>query len=270
MTRKLIVNADDNGWTRSIVDGITKAFKDGIVTSCSVITNTPAADYALTVARKNPSLSAGVHMNLNTGRPISPPSEVPTLVDGNGVFPLLHDAHPPDVELRWRPDLFDAYLLRVNPAEVEKELDAQIQKYVDSDVELTHLDSNYGFDRDPRILDVEIKLAKKYGVPLRVENPAGRKKVLDAGIRSPDRYISDWFGAANITKENLMNKLSQITDGVTILGCHPGFPDEYVRRSAGYHITRAKEVEVLTDPDVKKFLQKEGIELVSYREIMKG
>jgi len=41
--RQLIINADDFGFTKSIIDGILQAIRHGIVTSTSVMANMPAA-----------------------------------------------------------------------------------------------------------------------------------------------------------------------------------------------------------------------------------
>ena len=59
--RRLVVNADDFGMTEQINAGIVRAHTDGIVTSCSLMVDAPAAGSAARLARSHPGLSVGLH-----------------------------------------------------------------------------------------------------------------------------------------------------------------------------------------------------------------
>lgn len=63
MTKFLIVNADDFGYSHSINKGIIEAHKKGIVTSTSVMVNAIAASEAKDLT-KYPDLSIGLHFEL--------------------------------------------------------------------------------------------------------------------------------------------------------------------------------------------------------------
>jgi predicted glycoside hydrolase/deacetylase ChbG (UPF0249 family) len=63
MTKFLIVNADDFGYSYGINKGIIEAHEKGIVTSTSVMVNAIAADEAKDLA-KYPDLSVGLHFEL--------------------------------------------------------------------------------------------------------------------------------------------------------------------------------------------------------------
>lgn len=60
MSRSLIVNADDFGYSYGINKGIIEAYKDGIVTSTSVMVNAIAAHEAVNLVNY-PELSIGLH-----------------------------------------------------------------------------------------------------------------------------------------------------------------------------------------------------------------
>lgn len=64
MTKLLIVNADDFGYSHSINKGIVEAIENGIVTSTSVMVNAIAADEAKDLT-KYPDLSVGLHLELS-------------------------------------------------------------------------------------------------------------------------------------------------------------------------------------------------------------
>lgn len=69
MNRRLIVNADDLGYTDGINRGILEAHERGIVTSTSLMVDFPAAQDGATIARGTPSLSVGLHAVLDGVEP---------------------------------------------------------------------------------------------------------------------------------------------------------------------------------------------------------
>ena len=116
MPTRLIVGADDFGWTQGINRGIIDAHKNGIVTATSLMVNAPYAEEAAKAATKFPGLEVGVHLNMVNGRPILSPNDVPTLVDASGRFYNLKQ-----VELR-------AVTGRLNTEELVAEFKAQIRR----------------------------------------------------------------------------------------------------------------------------------------------
>ena len=84
--RKLIVNADDFGFNQDVTDGILECHKNGCVTSTTLMTHMPAAEYAAERSKSYPELSVGIHFSINTGRPLSAPEKIPSLVDSQGNF----------------------------------------------------------------------------------------------------------------------------------------------------------------------------------------
>ena len=86
--RKLIVNADDFGFNHEVTDGILECHKNGCLTSATLMTNKPAAEYAAIESKKYPDLSVGIHftINGNGGRPVSDPEKISDLVNPDGSF----------------------------------------------------------------------------------------------------------------------------------------------------------------------------------------
>jgi chitin disaccharide deacetylase len=64
-----------------------------------------------------------------------------------------------------------------------------------------------------------------------------------------------------ISLEYLISLLTNLSPGVTELGCHPPFEDG---RDTIYRFERAQEVKVLCDPQVKATLAAQDIELTSF------
>jgi predicted glycoside hydrolase/deacetylase ChbG (UPF0249 family) len=62
-TRYVIVNADDFGNSEGVNRGIIEAHENGILTSASLMVNTPATKAAVKLAAEHPELGIGLHVN---------------------------------------------------------------------------------------------------------------------------------------------------------------------------------------------------------------
>ena len=73
--RRLVVNADDFGFTPDVNSGIVEAHRRGILTATTLMANGDAFDDAVRLAREAPSLDVGCHLvligglSLVTGKP---------------------------------------------------------------------------------------------------------------------------------------------------------------------------------------------------------
>ncbi|MBI2773166.1 MAG: ChbG/HpnK family deacetylase, partial [Chloroflexi bacterium] len=74
------------GYSEPVDRGIMRAHRDGIVRSTSLLVTFPRSAEAAELARAEPALEIGLHIDLVEGRPVSDPRSVPSLVDGDGRF----------------------------------------------------------------------------------------------------------------------------------------------------------------------------------------
>src|SRR5205814_6884021 len=87
MSSALVVNADDLGVSKGATLGIIKAHREGIVTSASLAVTTPFYEHAVESCVKTcPDLGIGLHFTLTSGKPLSPPEDVPLLINKKGFF----------------------------------------------------------------------------------------------------------------------------------------------------------------------------------------
>ena len=85
--RRLIVNADDFGFTPDVNRGILEAHRRGILTATTLMANGGAFDDAVAIAKANATLDVGCHLVLIGGH---------SLVSGNALpAPVPQDA------MRW-------------------------------------------------------------------------------------------------------------------------------------------------------------------------
>jgi predicted glycoside hydrolase/deacetylase ChbG (UPF0249 family) len=84
--KKLIITADDYGFTPGVNKGIEACIHLGFPFATCVMTNMPFWRTISSVVRDHPTVSYGIHWCVTQGSSVSPVSQVPTLVDSDGKF----------------------------------------------------------------------------------------------------------------------------------------------------------------------------------------
>jgi chitin disaccharide deacetylase len=72
----LIITGDDFGISPGINRGILDAHRNGILTSTSMMVNRPACEEAVALAQACPTLSLGIHLELDGVDPVEVPAEI--------------------------------------------------------------------------------------------------------------------------------------------------------------------------------------------------
>lgn len=245
---KLIVNADDFGLNDGVSRGILKSMQEGIVTSTSIMINMPSVEAAIKLAEEAGQRTFGLHLNLTCGRPVLDPTKIPTIVGENGLF--FHD---------------EAQLIKANIIHIEEECRAQLQKFFDHGLKLSHIDTHHLIHELEEILPVFIKLAHENNVPLRNHQLASRSKIRAAGVKTTDVFDSRYYGS-DCRIEHLKSCLASHLDckGTVELMCHPGIVTDELRASSKYTDGRAIELEALTSGEIKRFIMENKIILTNF------
>ncbi|NIR49307.1 ChbG/HpnK family deacetylase [candidate division KSB1 bacterium] len=147
--RKIIVNADDFGITAGVNQAIIELAESGAITSTSLMTNMPLAAGATLVKHK---IGTGVHLNLTTGRPVSDPQQIPSLVNRSGEFHCLSV-------------LLQRYRTRrLSKSEIELEFTAQMKRAFEIGMCPDHFDAHESLLKYPLFEAVARKVAHDFGV----------------------------------------------------------------------------------------------------------
>jgi chitin disaccharide deacetylase len=227
----LIVNADDFGQSHGINRGIITAYRDGIVTSASLMVRWPAAADASAYARKHPGLSLGLHIDL--GEHILRGGEWVPLYS---VVSLENEAAVRD-EISRQLGVFDRLMGRAP----------------------THLDSHQHVHRREPVRAILIDIAQRLGVPLRNCSPeisyCGNFYGQAEDGTPPLREV--------ISVEGLIRILETLPAGCTELACHPAAECDV---QTSYCHERLEELKVLCDPQVVAALKHMGIRLRSFAD----
>lgn len=256
--KKLIVNADDFGFTADVNQGIVEAHRHGILTATTLMANGPAFSDAVRLAKENPTLDIGCHLVL-VGDPPFPPTIaklIPSIMVG-------------------RIRIYD-------------ELAAQVRRIQDAGIEPTHLDTHKHTHLLPQVLDAVTRIAEEFRIPwvrrpfdfpaqpggvgwknrlMRLRSGAFARAFQRRGCRS-----TDWFAGFRITGNydaaTLADLIRALPDGLTEFMCHPGVLGSDLR-SARTRLKESREAELLalTSLEVRTALAKARVELTSYRAL---
>lgn len=140
--RRLVVNADDFGFTHDVNEGIVEAHQRGILTATTVMANGAAFQHAVELARRNPALDVGCHLVLVGGQSLLRPGE-----DLPGSVTKMMAA-------------ITARLLQPYA-----ELRAQIAHILDSGLTPLHMDTHKHTHLFPPVLDAVARLSNEFGIP---------------------------------------------------------------------------------------------------------
>lgn len=242
---KLIINADDFAYSKGVNHGIIEAFRNGIVTSATLMTNMPGAAHAAALALENPGLGVGIHLVLDCGSPVN--NKVHSLVNEKGAFLKT-----------------EAIISFGEPSDIEKELSNQIEKFLSFGLEPTHLDSHHHVHGHEKIFPIVRDLAAKYRIPMR---PVSDLHADCSGISSVQYFNHEFYGD-NLSTETILNviKKTQAYETAEIM-THPAYLDEPILSGSSYTLQRVRELTILTNQEVRNFISDHEIELVTYKHI---
>lgn len=150
--RRMIVNADDFGFSTEVNEAIIRAHREGVLTSASLMVTGAAFDEAVRLARENPRLGVGIHLVTVMGRSALPPEQVPSLTDEQGNF----SSNPVTAGLKY------FFSLRAR-RELRRELEAQFERFKSTGLPLSHVDGHLHLHVHPVIFRAALDLAVRYG-----------------------------------------------------------------------------------------------------------
>jgi len=151
--RSVVINADDFGFSSGVNRAIAQAHDQGILTSTSLMVTGAAFEEAVEIAKARPSLGVGLHLVLTCGRSALPPSTIPHLVDADGNF-----SDEPN-KTGWRYQ-FDRYARQELPLEIR----AQLEKFRQTGLPLSHVDGHLHLHSHPVVLRHLVDLAEEFNI----------------------------------------------------------------------------------------------------------
>jgi predicted glycoside hydrolase/deacetylase ChbG (UPF0249 family) len=260
--RKLVVNADDFGFTRDVNQGIIKAHREGILTATTIMAVGAAFDDAVRLARENPELDIGVHLVL-VGQPPFP---------------------------RTVAQLTRAVML--GRIRIYEELSAQVRRVLDAGLNPSHLDTHKHTHLLPPVLDVVARISQEFKIrwvrrpfdfPITPRSISWRKHTVSRAfgvVRGRfERVLSqhgcrwtDHFAGFQITgkftADDVAKLIRSLPEGSTEFMCHPGICTAELRAEhTRLKESREEELRALTAPEVRDALRESGVELATFNSL---
>ena len=271
--RRLIVNADDFGFTADVNEGIARAFEHGILRATTLMANGAAFEHAVETARALPDLDVGVHL---------------TLVGGVSVARSGRPLPGSVAELLW------ALRGSWSGAAVEEECCAQIERIARAGIAVSHADAHKHTHLFPPVLLAVTTAAKRYGitwvrrpfdVPLTAAGAAAPwkrrlvsrslaglgasfdRRMQAAGLRSTDAFagfqLTGYYRAAELAA-----LIRALPPGVTEFMCHPGVCGPELRAArTRLKESRERELAALTSDEAARSAAEAGVEITNFRAL---
>lgn len=239
--KKLIVNADDFGRSSLINEGIIEAHQKGIVTSASLMTTREAFDEAVAMARTNPRLGIGLHLDLDS------------------FFEVQHGA-----------GRLLGYKEPSTPLNaIAKETEAQIQKILSTGLTVRHLDGHHHAHLRPELFATIAALTAKHKIPViryfsgfyeGLYPGVGMEWIHDLirrfGLRCTDTFFAGWEPVAS-SLPGYRYFDPAVPFQVAELMVHPGKGEDW----------REKELSHCEDPGIRRQLDAQQVQLATFAEL---
>ena len=282
--RYAIINGDDFGFSQGVNQGIIQAHTHGILTSTSLMVTGDAFEEAVDLAKQHPDLAVGLHLVLGCGQSALPHPQIPHLVDEQGYF-LDNPA-----QAGWR-----YYFNGAARQELSGEIEAQLQKFQQTGLSLSHVDGHLHHHVNPAVLQILMDLAPKYQIPVvrlpyeelkytltvdaqgwlskglgwsvfRLLRRHGERLLSAQGVRYAER-VYGLLQSGAVTETYLLGLIPQIQANVVELYAHPALARSN-EPANGPEGSGERELVALLSHQVKEQLLVSGFQLTNYPELI--
>ena len=258
-TRLLILNIDDYGMCLTANSSAIFTLENRNASSCTIMLPPPWAKHGASLLIERPNIAHGVHLTtiseheIYRWRPLTSPNKIPSLVDGEGYFPL-------ETEKR-------ALLLRVDLRELEMEWRAQIETAYALGLHPNQLDSHCNIhDTREDIFRMSIRLAREYGLALRVHEKHLIKLVKNMGLPVIDHPDLDSFDLPTSGKAlRYLRMLRDLPEGVSEWAIHPARGTAELRTINPRWRVRQADYTFFNSVACRQAIAAEGIKIVTYQ-----
>jgi len=261
-SKLLVIHADDLGMCTSVNLAIGELFDEGRITSASVMVPcrgfTDAAQYICS----HSTADIGIHLTITSEwatfkwRPVSGDAVKEGFTMPTGTFwSTVKD------------------VMQHGRGPVLNELVAQVDMAIRCGIKPTHLDTHmFALLRKPELFRDYLATGERFNLPCLVPPSPSIQKIPSRRF-VPDSLLQVTTQAPpGQWKDYYLTLLRSIPAGITVLLTHPGRDDDELRAitkgSSGWDARwRQRDFDVLRSPDFRSAILKNGVQLISWREI---
>lgn len=247
--KRLILRADDLGFSEGINYGIEKTVREGLIRSVGLMPNMPAAPHGVQLLEGLP-VCLGQHTNICAGSPLTDPSLIPSITTKEGLFRSSKEYRSAKEDFV----VLDEVILEIEAQYLRfKELTGQEPSYFEG-----HAVASKNFFRGLQIV------AQRHGL-----------KYLELNLTGPARFGNSLLYTrmeSMLPDYDPMESLKRMTfheeEGeADCFICHPGYLDAYIMKVSSLLAPRTLEVEMATSMDLKDFIKENQIQMITYDDL---
>lgn len=258
---KLLIQSDDYAITMAQAAGVIDGIKNGLIRNTGLFVNMPwSSECVEWIYPYLGEISLGIDLNSSTGRSLLGYAEVPSLCHEDGSFLTSRENRALDTE----ENGFDHIVYD----DLYREFDAQIHKFVELTGGLPDYLHPHAYvtKTTERVIH---DLADKYHRPFSIEFMQN----IGAGKYAPMKWVKMGEPSVQIQsdlKSYLLNdEAGLLKKEIGYLVTHCGYCDGEIMKISSFNLVRMKDLEALLSDEVKDWVQKNNIELVTFSELVK-
>ncbi len=275
--RVVILHADDIGMCHATLGAHAELDALGTISSAAVMVPCPWFLGTVEYARNHPQSDLGIHLTLNSEwstyrwGPLSTRDRNSSLVDEQGYFYTKHE-QPQSIS---------------QVEDVKQELVAQIQHALQAGMQPSHVDTHMLTLIHPRFLRIYLETAYQFGLPAMIaryshegwqqkgfsEPEAQELAAIVQEFEEQGYPMLDSYGGLKLLQatermQQAQLALAALPAGIHHFYIHPSLNTPEAQAISPDWQARAADYETFCTPEMKAFLQKEGLQLIGYREVM--
>lgn len=277
---KILVQSDDYGLTKAIVDACCDAFENGFLKNTGIFMNMPSTEYAVSKIKDYPEICFGIDINVSTGPCISDKILLPNLVNqetGNFIQ-VSERIKSPDFSTKcFRP--YDEVLIEAR-AQIEKfiEMVGKKPEYIQTHSSSGEYDYFKALATVAKEYEIKYKvdICETYGFSIAQEFAISEKYKDKAARYDNPKEAQQKINPFSVENQMLdeveptLRGLQKLYDeGVELvyLGSHCGWVSADLFEYSRSNINRAFDHEFLTSKKIMDWIHDNNIDLITYRDI---
>ncbi len=275
--RVVILHADDVGMCQASVTAFADLVGFGLVSSGAVMVPCPWFPAVAAYCRETPGVDLGVHLTLTSEweayrwGPISTREPASGLLDDEGYF---HHRS-------------EGVYAHGDPAAVQGELEAQVERALAAGVDVSHLDTHMGAVAHPKFVAGYVQLALQHRLPPlipRLDEAGWRAFGMDAEmaalaaqtvvqLEAQGVPLLDHLVGLPLDEEPgdrlalAQQELGALPPGLTHFVIHPAADTPELRAITRSWRSRAADYELFRSPEMRDWIQNEGLHVIGYRTL---
>lgn len=247
--KKILLRADDLGFSRAINYGIYDAVQAGLIQSVGVMVNMDDTEHGVNLLRSGKPCCFGLHTNFCAGKPVSAPEKVPSLVNENGAFHSSSKYRKAETEF-------------ISYEDAWTEIDAQYKRFVALFGEKPAYFEAHAIKSSIMVQALE-DYAKKNQLLYHAPFAALQLETLEIPM-----YLGDIMSPDYDPFKELQTCVASLEEDIPkMMVFHPGYLDQTILNMSSLTINRTKETAMLLNPRTANYLEEQGVRLYSYETI---